>query len=329
MILPLLEAMRRNFAYKLLSLAIAVMLYLVASAQTNPRISIRTAVRPVLVGAPADLALLPESPPVAVVITGPTATVEAARTALKALLDARAAAPGRSRLPVRFQLPAGMEGTVRVEGPARVECILEARLSREFPVTIQWEDGESSDEFAIEEATASPGRARVVGWQRDLDRIARLVARTALAAQTGKEAPTVSLVAMGSDAKVVEDIEIVPANVRVRVAAKTRIAEKRLVLSPVIVGNPAAGWRISAILFEPPTIVLRGDPQRLSALASIDAEVPVEGVEEERRFPVAVTPPSGTEIVGAPSVQGIVRAVGASVAAPQPASPLPPPEHPS
>lgn len=314
MILSLLDAMRRNFAYKLLSLAISVLLYMVASAQNNPRTSLRIAVRPTLVGAPAELGLAPESPPVSVVLTGPAPAVEAARTAVKALLDGKDAKPGRFRLPVRFQIPSPSETGVRIEGPPRAECVLEARQMREWPLSIEWGAGIPADPAVAANVRASPPAVRVLGWPHDLDRVARVVVQVPTAQSTEASTATVRPSVVDAAGKPVDETTVQPETVRLWIPDRRPIARKRFVLSPVVSGSPATGWRVTSIEFDPPTVVLAGDVDTLATRTAVEATVPIDGMREELRGTTTVSAPAGTRVEGDPTIRVLVKAAPLAVA---------------
>jgi len=276
-----------------------------------------------LVGAPTELGLLPESPPVGVVLTGPTATVEAARGSLRAILDARGATAGRARLPVKYQLPAGMESTVRIDGPPVAECVLEARVEREFTIDLEWVDAAPVLEDNALSRSATPSKVRANGWVHDVDRVAKVVARVRRSNAIPGEFLLAPVIALDADGKSIEGLTFDPASVQVRFAAKIERVRKRVVLNPKIVGNITGGWRIASVELVPPTVTLEGPMDRLSELSSLEIDIDVRGIEAERRVAATVIPPTGFSVLDNTPVEAVVRCVRASVAPPKSPAPRP------
>lgn len=291
------DLFRRNAAYKILSLAIAILLYLVASAQNNPRSTSTATVRatflrlPNRLAEPADAAAT-----LSVRLVGPPPLHEAARAGLRALVDASDAKPGRNRLPVRFVLPPGVEGAIDVDAPALTDLVLETKVERDVPVDVWIDQTNPPAGYEYGATVVQPSRCIVAGLKRSVERVARVVARvdggTAVVGPIDRE---LSVVALDDGGKEVIGVEIRPARVRFKQTLQRAAATRNVILNPVFRGQPAAGFRLASYRFEPPTVVVRGNATALTSLTSLDIPVELDGLRALSNRAVAIALPRGVQ----------------------------------
>ena len=165
--------LRRNWEYKLLSLVLAVLLYVIASTQRNPSRTSSVTVQPEIVGLAENLAV--KVPPKAepVTLTGPTDELELVRkSGLRATVNATGAGPGKSFLSVAYVLPEAVRGRVAVEARPTIEVELEARIEKEVPVRVLFENQPPAG-FAYQPPKAQPERVKVAGLASEVERVER------------------------------------------------------------------------------------------------------------------------------------------------------------
>ncbi len=303
------DLFRRNAAYKILSLAIAVLLYLVASAQNNPRSSGTATVRATFLRLPNRLAEPPDAAAtLSVRLVGPPPLHEAARAGLRAVVDASEAKPGRNRLPVRFVLPPGVEGAIEVDAPALADFVLENKFERDISVDVWFDQTNPPAGYEYGATVVRPERCTVAGLKRAVERVARVVARldggTSVVGPIDRE---VGVVALDDGGKEVVGVEIRPTRVRFKQTLQRVAATRNLVLNPVFRGQPAAGFRLAGYRFEPPTVGVRGNVTALTTLTSIDIAVDVEGLEAQTSRSVGIELPRGVQRIDQSPIRIIVN----------------------
>uniref|UniRef100_UPI00286ADE44 hypothetical protein n=1 Tax=Armatimonas sp. TaxID=1872638 RepID=UPI00286ADE44 len=124
----MMSLLRRNWEYKLLSLVLSILLYIIASTQRMPSRTSSMPVLPEVTGIASDLAVKVAPPSEQVTLTGSADELEIVRkSGLRALVSATGAKVGKSFLPVTYVLPEAVRGRVSVEAPPMLQVELEAR----------------------------------------------------------------------------------------------------------------------------------------------------------------------------------------------------------
>lgn len=289
------EWIRRNAAYKILSLAIAVLLYLVASAQSNPRSTSTATVRATFLRLPNRLAEPAEATAtLSVRLVGPLPLHEAARAGLRALVDATDAKPGPNRLPVRYVLPPGVEGAVEVEGPPTTDIVLENKEERSLPVDAWFDQSEPPPGFEYGNVVLEPNRCTVSGSKRQIERVSKVVARIE---KSPEDAATVdrevAVLAVDDSGREVPGVDLRPARVRFRLPLQRASLVRNLVLNPRLVGRTATGFRLKAYRFDPPTVAVRGNAVALLQRMTLDVPVDIGGLRRSVTREIAIPLPRG------------------------------------
>ena len=294
------DIFRRNASYKILSLAISVLLYFVASAQNNPRSTSVATVRATFLRLPGPLAEPTDAAAtLSVRLVGPSALHEAARAGLRAMVDASDAKSGRNRLPVRFVLPPGVEGAVDVDGPQVLDIVMEAKVEREVPVEVWFDQSNPPAGFEYGSAVVEPRRCTVAGLGRAVERVARVAARIDDgAAVVGPIDREVSVVALDDGGMEVSGIEIRPQRVRFKQALQRVAVTRTLVLNPRFSGKLAPGQRLSGYRFDPETIVVQGGNTAQYRAASLDVPISLDGLSATETRPVSIPLPDGIRRIG-------------------------------
>lgn len=317
--MPFLRIARRNLAYKIVSLVLAVLLYGVAYTQQNPRATRTIPVLPEVRGLPANLTLREAPGTYAVQVSGPAPLIEALdmRT-LKASVDVSAARqPGTGRFPLTYTLPQGMGSEVEANGPSAIPLTLERKVRRAFRVEVSYADTPpAGTEFTP--PVTQPGRVSVVGREPVVEGVAKVVARVDTSGAAGAISEEAELVALDAGQEVVEDVEIQPARVLVRIELRPTQSIKALVLSPVLTGAPAPGFYVTNYIFDPQTVMVSGPQQRLAGVSSLEVPIAQDGLSETVTRTITLRPPPGLKFAGAGQarVTLVVKPVGTRPANP-------------
>jgi YbbR domain-containing protein len=318
--MPFLRIARRNLAYKIVSLVLAVLLYGVAYTQQNPRATRTIPVLPEVRGLPSNLTLREAPGTYAVQVSGPAPLIEALdmRT-LKAVVDVSGARqPGTARFPVTYSLPEGMDPEAQVaNGPSAIPLTLERKVRRAFRVEVSYADTPpAGTEFTP--PVTQPGRVSVVGREPVVEGVAKVVARVDTSGAAGAISEEAELVALDAGQEVVEGVEIQPPRVLVRIEIRPTQSIKALVLSPVLTGAPAPGFYVTNYIFDPQTVMVSGPQQRLAGVSSLEVPIAQDGLSETVTRTITLRPPPGLKFAGAAQarVTLVVKPVGTRPANP-------------
>ena len=299
----MIEFLRRNWEYKLLSLTLSVLLYFIASGQRNPNRSISLSVQPEVVGLPENLAVRVPPKSAMLTLTGPTAELEMVRkVGVRALVSGLAARSGKSFLSVQYELPPSVRGRVEVDAPPTLEVELEERTERLVPVRVLYEN-QPPPGYEFQVPTTSPLRVTVTGLASEVERVDRVVALLDNTTGAGAVEREVPVVAQDEKEQVVTTILLKPARVRVTLALRKAPATKALLLSPQLLGSPAFGVRLTDYRFTPATVTVRGETASLATLTALSVPVSVEGLSHSETRQITLSPPPGVTITAEQTVR--------------------------
>jgi YbbR domain-containing protein len=293
----------RHLGLKFLSIALAVLLWLVVAGEQIVERALRVPLE--FTNLPAHLEMVGDTPAaVDVRVRGSSGALSRlAQGDLVALLDLRTARTGRRLFHLTasdVRTPFGVE-VVQVS-PSNVAVVFEESASKVVPV-VPAVEGDPADGYVVGTVTAQPATVEVVGPV------------SALADLT--EAITEPVTVEGASAVVRESVTIgvpdpsvrlrEPRNAVVTVNVTTAPIERRFAGVPVQLRNGREGVRPA-----PPRIdvVVRGAREVLEALApeDIEATVDLEGLGQGAvQLPVRVTPPPHVAVVRVEPAQVLVR----------------------
>ena len=310
-----MRALRRNLAYKLLSLALGILLYAVAFQQNNPRTSQDQTVQPEIEKLPDNMALKALPVPVTVTISGNAVALQAFRDqSIKATVDLSHAQAGVNRLPIRYRHDAGL---VDLTGPSFVEVTLDKKTFRTFPIMINSNET-APPGFAYKEAIIKPRQVRVRGAASEIDKVEYIVAQVD---NNGPFTGDVELVAQNKSRQAMDTVEIIPPKATVTLEVKTAPASKTLVLSPDFTGTAAKGFLVTGCTFDPASITVAGAFEQLINRSRLPVPVDISGVRASVSRVVTVPLPPGIRAIDPEGGRATLRLEVAAIAAPSPAAP--------
>jgi YbbR domain-containing protein len=316
-----MTALRRDLGYKLLSLLLAVILYGVAFLQNNPRMSQEILIQPEIEKLPENMAIKKKPEALSVTVTGNIQAIQAFRQqAIKASLDLSHGEEGVNRISVRYQNDPSL---IEVNGPGGTEVALEKKTWRSFTIQPQYNDSPPLG-YAFKEAVVRPRQARVRGMESEIKKVDSVVA---MIENNGPFAGLVELVAFNRNREAVDTVEIEPAQVMVTLEVKTAPVSKMLVLSPVWIGRPAAGYAITNYSFEPLSVTVAGPAVELINTSRLSVSVNISGLQTSVTRTMTLAVPPGMRVIDPPDGKAQLRLDIAPISAPSgsaTASPTPP-----
>ncbi|MDX1932476.1 MAG: CdaR family protein [Capsulimonadales bacterium] len=288
----MISLLRRNLGYKLLSLAIGILLYGIAFVQNNPRVTREVVIPPDAIqirNPPGDLYLKSGPQSIGVTVQGPMASIEAFRMQpIKAFLDLSRAKVGKYRAPLRF--PTDSPAEVLVPVTAEVEIARKVRKS--FSVVVRYNQTPPPG-YVYSEPTATPPTVNVIGPESEVAKVRRVVGNLQNPVNGGSLNASVDVVAETDREEPVENIELDPRRVAVVLQLKKAPATKLLVLSANISGSPAPGYAMRRYVFSPATIAVSGPVNQLANLTAIEVPINIQGITASEQRTVSLTLPPG------------------------------------
>ncbi|MFC4452221.1 YbbR-like domain-containing protein [Deinococcus sonorensis] len=288
-----------NLPQKLLALAAAIALWLVATADRRTNIEqsfdVTLEVRDTTGGSSKRaVSSLPGT--VRVTLSGTRQRLQALRPdTVEATVDTTNVPEGSFSLPVEVRAPDGTH-MVRTT-PGRVEGFVDSQLSRAFVVELSV-GGPAQN--SLPRYTLSPARTEVSGPSRLVNSVSRVVT-VPVVLQPGDQSPA-NLIALSSDGSAVTGLTLNPGGVTV-----TRIDQGGLPLKtvPVTLPRPPAGLEVVSSSIEPATVRVVAPTAVLATLQSAPAVLTYR--EGSYNLTPALKLPSGAQALEQVRVRLTVR----------------------
>ncbi|MCA9771287.1 MAG: hypothetical protein KC466_02705, partial [Myxococcales bacterium] len=310
-----------NLSLKLLSLLLALTIYLFVNYETTTEIGVPVPVE--LIGIPPNFTLIGQPPSTAHVrIEGPKTRLDSInRESLKFVVDLASAQEGLSTFKLseeQLRLPQGCE--VRSISPSAITVSLELTEKRKFPVYPHFE-GEPPDDVVIGSIRVSPATIQISGPLSALDSIEFV--RTTRISLRGRRESFVAKVGIDATGQPVAPTSNDPIQVFIEFLSR----KERGTLPAIPVET--RGQLPYPIRIEPPAIdvTLEGPPMAVRTLVrnrQLSAYVDIEGLEAgEYDRPIEFSF-QGDQIIARSTPETVrVVLVGPGAPAPEAAAPAP------
>jgi YbbR domain-containing protein len=284
----------RHFGLKVLSLALAVLLWSLVAGQKEAERSLRVPLE--FRNMPASLEMIGEPPSfVDVRVKGPSTTLGQLRgTELIVTVELSAARPGRRMfhlLPDNVTTPVGVRALGVV--PPTVPLMFEASATKTVPV-VPAIDGEPAEGYARGRVTASPASVEVVGPESVISQLTQATTEPVnLRGAMGRVRDTVTIGVAESSVRLK-----VPTNAVVVVDVNPAPVQHTIRGVPIMLRHLSRGFRAAAV---PPDVSVRargpaGVITRLSA-ERVPAFVDLNGLKRGRyNLPVRIDATAGFSI---------------------------------
>lgn len=298
-----------NLPAKLLALAVAVTLWLVAT--TNRRANVEQGYDvPVTVsdttggrgiGTRAVSGLSPTT--IRVFLSGrPERLRELRGETVEAIVDVTDVPEGSFNRPVRVQAPSGTQ--LLRQTPERVQGFVDTQLTRTLPVTLSVA---TPPEASLPRYVVTPTEASVSGPGRVVATVERLV-NSPVALGPGEDRET-SLIALDAGGQTVEGVSTRPDTITVRrldTGGDLPIKAVRVVLN-----DPPAELRVTSVSLQPGSVRLVAAPDLLARLREVQGTVTYQA--GTFTAPVSLRLPAGAQALEDVSVRLTVEARPAAV----------------
>ena len=158
--------------------------------------------------------------------------------------------------------------------------------------------------FEIADITFTEQEARITGPASQVDRVTSATARMSLNDDRNSFTRNYRLFAIDDEGQTIGDVTLRPETVDVTVDIQPREDYREVFVTPNIVGEPASGYVIYAITYEPQTILVSGRPSDLEQITGTIQTLPVDLTGQTTSFQrtVSVELPPGVFLATEQSV---------------------------
>jgi len=277
----------RHWSNMLLSLVLAVMIWVVAEVSGDPNLSQPYPYPVVLevIGKDPDLIMTSELPTgVRVQIRAPQSVWSRliAERGVRAYIDLSGLGPGTYSIPIQIRVNAQ---PVLVEDyePREVEVVLEERLVKTFPVEIEIQ-GEPAVGYQFGDLKVNPDKVRVEGPRSAVERVKAVRARLFVQDLRATLERVMEVRAYDERGLPVEEVTVTPNQVQVTLPVKQLGGYRDVSVRVVLEGQPATGYLITNIAVYPPVVTLFSpNPTKVLEIPGFVETEPVniEGVTED------------------------------------------------
>jgi YbbR domain-containing protein len=217
------------------------------------------------------LKLIKPISPVDVSIQAPQNVLASLRPAdVRPYLDLTGIAAGVHTVPVRADIRGAQTGNLSVSiGPDSTQVQLEIEATREFPVQVQV-IGTPAFGYGLDAAQSEPSIVRVTGAQDMVARVSKVVTSIDVDEKAGTQRGSKPPIAQDESGSEITGLTFDPPQVQVVVPIKLLLNYKVVGVRADTRGQPAPGYRVSAITTDPNTVTICCSPTVLNNIQFLD-----------------------------------------------------------
>jgi len=303
-------SVRGNFGLAVLSVALAfgVWIFITDTEQSTSTGWFRGEIPVQPVSVPEGLTLAALPPDVTVRIEAPkdvfdNLTVEDFR----ATINLAGAGVGQMDVEVRVQVLG--EGNVKIleVSPDRLSIELKPVVSQLVPVVADVV-GSPPIGYEAQQPVVSPEQVLVSGPEDLVKLVKSAVATVNLSGAVGGVRQSYSLVARDDRGFIVAGVSLEPSSAAVEIAVEQRQFERIVAVSPSLRGSPAAGYNVTAVETDPPSVTLLGPPEILNVTSVVlTDDIDISGASSDLFRTVPLRLPTSVSVSGDATVSVRVR----------------------
>ncbi len=289
------EVLRRifeNLSLFGLALVLALIVWMTAANEENP-IEERVFPRPItvtLIDLPPDMVLAnPTATEATITIRAPAqiwATM--ASNQLEVSADLSSLSSGWHIVPLQTRVLAPDAEVIAVE-PSEISIELERIVASSVPVVLSLR-GEPAVGYAADSPVLSTSSVSVTGPERLVEQVGNIKLALDLRGEKDNINRTFALLPLNNRGQIISGVAMEPENATVKVTVRQLGGYRDVAVRAVLVGKPAAGYRITNITTSPPTItVFSDDPTQLAALPGFVETLPLEVSEASQDIDARLT----------------------------------------
>ncbi|HKP54465.1 MAG TPA: CdaR family protein [Chloroflexia bacterium] len=257
----------------LLSILLAFLLWFYVVNLENPSQTTVFNDLPVEVrGLGKGLKLIGSISPVDVTVQAPQSVLALLRPAeIHPYIDLAGFSAGVRTVPIRTDVRGTQASNVSSVslGPSSAQVQIEVEASREFPIQVQV-TGTPAFGYGFDTAQAEPNIVTVTGPEDLVARVSKVIASVNVDEKAGTQRGSRPPIAVDENGSEVAGLTFDPAQVQVVVPIKLRFNYRVVGVRADTRGQPAPGYRVSAITTDPNTVTICCKPDVLDVIQFLD-----------------------------------------------------------
>ena len=294
-----------NLSTMILSLVLAVVVWLSAVTAANPNIEQTRSIPLDLIGLDPDMMVVGNvATQVRVTLEAPSSVMDsmsASEKAVQAWVDISGLEPGTHDLEVQVQINPAYRPVRRSSViPDIISITLEPILTRTYPVNLEM-TGEPAVGYQKGRLSSEPSSITISGAASLVTQIEEVNASMDISGTTETIERDVALVAVDQNGKPVSGVTITPSDVSVTQPIFLQGGYRNVIVRVVTTGQPANGYKLTNITVSPLNmVVFSSDPQLVNDLPGYVETEPVDltdAVDDIDTY-VAINLPEGVTMVG-------------------------------
>lgn len=296
-----LQWVASNVGLLLLSLGLALLIWMVAVREENP-IDERWFTTPIPIefrNRPESMELYnPSQTNVNVVVRAPVSVLEDLQLDdFEAVVDLSGLEEGEHRLPVTVSVERE-PALVRDVQPQSISLYLESMVEREVPVDVRL-TGSTAVGYVSRRHTIEPLTVTVRGPDSFVARVVGASGEISVEGARNDVEREVALQPVDVDGELVSNVELEPSRVSVTVPVEQLSGYSDLGVVPTIEGEPAPGYRVSSIEVEPSAVKVYGRREVIEALSGVirTEALSIEGAQQDIEEEVLLDVPQGISLI--------------------------------
>jgi YbbR domain-containing protein len=309
----MLRWLAQNLTNILLSVALAVIVWVVAENEANPnREDILRGVPIVYVNRPPDTEVYAASAAsVEVTLSAPEATWAGLSTSvISATIDLSSPTIGADVYPVRIDVPDSIERLVRVARvePASISLRVEPRSSVTISVSANLL-GEPPATHQVGRVVSRPPTVTVTGPESWVNQVAEVVGDVSIQSASAPVSQTVVLKPLDVNGQSVPNVKVEPDRALINVGIQQLAGLSNQAVRADITGTLAPGYRLMEVSVTPPNVAVIGSSAALAQLPGfIDTEpIDITGEQSDIVRDVRLNLPSDVALFNQQTVRVTVK----------------------
>ena len=303
---------RHNFGYKLMALAVAVVLWSYVNGERNPQTERTFAVPVKALNVAQGFQAEPEVSEVTVKVKGPKLAVEAVgREDLTAFVDVGKPGDKTDGQVVTAKVMPSVsqtEGEITVTVvPNSIRVRLDKLSGQRRPVEVRFPTVPPLG-YAYSNPTIAPSSVSIEGKDSDVARVRHVILTLPSRADGKPVDDSFPVTPLDANGAVVGGVRLDPDTVRLKLEMVEAPAAKRVIVSPDVTGSPAAPAKVTGVDVEPSLVTLQGKPAALTQITTVDTEpISIQGEATTITREVGLRLPPGVNAADANRVRVTVR----------------------
>lgn len=186
--------------------------------------------------------------------------------------------------------------------PRQIAVRLDPKSSKFVPVQV--DSGTKPPGLDVHDPIVDTTQVTVSGTQSAVGQVVAAVARVRIDPSGLKVDQQVDLIPVDIRNVEVGQVHLQPSSVHVTILVGNQLTSRTLPINAIVTGTPAAGFELTSVALDTPTVTLEGDADTLQALTKIDTlPLSISGARANVSGSVGLVLPDGVDVLGISTVR--------------------------